>query len=222
MVKNFYEYIKELIPEKGSVFFNIENHSVRNDISLYQLADLLCGTACHFATDVVAYSWKVPELWEYAFPVMGIMFVKPNGEERWIHFSREAFVGAICIVAIRNGITFDDEDHEKLRELWVHKLEGKQTDAEKRYFGEFEFGCMNFDDRFYMEKRSSENRVVAVKNGEANEYEKTKFTLEDFDRMREEERERKKHEEEERIWYEKYSRERDERKREMERLFGKK
>ena len=133
MVKNFFEYVKELIPEKGSVFFEGYNHTTKNDISLYQLADLLCGKKIKFATDIVAYTWKIREIWDYPFETVGLLFFysQDDGDnyyEKWIHFSKNAFIGAICIVATRNGITFDDEEHEQLRQAWARKLENKETE----------------------------------------------------------------------------------------------
>lgn len=160
MVKNFYEYVKELIPEKGSVFFDFERHSIRNDISLYQLADMICGEKCPFASEAIGYSWNVEEAWRYVFPTMGIMFVKNDGKEEWCHFSKQAFVGAICIVAIRNGITFDDETHENLRQIWERKLNNQSTTAEKEKFEELQKKCMNFDSAWYVNKPLAKKRYL--------------------------------------------------------------
>ncbi len=203
MVKNFFEYVKELIPEKGSVFFTIENHSIKNDISLYELADLICGQKCKFASEVLGYSWNVPELYRYSFPTMGVMFVIETGEERWCHFSKEAFAGAICIVAMRNGITFDDDIHEQLRQVWERRLNGKSTEEEEKKFKELENYCMNFDDIWYIRKRSAYERGS----------ERKRRLEDDYDAAKEEE-ERKRREEEERIWYEEYCRKSEQRKAE--------
>lgn len=134
MVKNFFEYIKELIPEKGSVFFTRENHITNNAISLYQLADMLCGKKIYYAESVTAYTWNVEKIWPYPFETIGLMFYFENCMycEDWIHFSKNAFFGAICIVATRNGITFDDEEHENLRQVWARKLENKETEEDKK------------------------------------------------------------------------------------------
>ena len=140
MVKNFFEYIKELIPEKGSVFFTHKNHSGNNALSLYQLADLICGQEIvpsmsynHYTLkEAVAYTWNVEQILEYDYPMIGLMLLRDNGEEKWIHFSKAAFFGAICIVATRNGITFDDEEHESLRQTWARKLEHKETEEDRK------------------------------------------------------------------------------------------
>lgn len=185
MIKNFFEYVKELIPEEGSSRFRLDNHSPKNDITLYQLADLICGKSCDFADEVVSYSWNVLELWRYIFPTMGVKFAKTkyNYEERWCHFSKEAFVGAICIVAIRNGITFDDEVHEQLRQMWERKLKGEGTEEEKKYFDNLEFTCMNFDDVWYINKQNAEER------GRKNLSEEQKQECFDYDLKRQERRE---------------------------------
>ena len=206
MVKNFFEYVKELVPEKGSVFFTLETHSVKNDISLYELADLLCGKKGHFATDVIAYSWNVMELWKYTFPTMGIMFDLINGKTRWCHFSKEAFVGAICIVAIRNGVTFDDEAHEELRQLWERKLEGKETEEEREKFEELKKFCSNFDGVWYIRKRAAIERGNEHYRGNINE---------DYD-DEEEDAERKRFEEEEAKWYARYCEKQEQYRRERE------
>ena len=162
MVRNFFEYTRELIPEEGESHFTLENHTTRNSVSLYQVADMICGQGCDFADEIVSYSWRVPELWLYTFPTMGIKFAFYNHgkpyKERWCHFSKEAFVGAICIVAIRNGVTFDDEAHEALRQMWEHRLKHEETEQEKEYFEGFENECMNFDEELYIKKDNAERR----------------------------------------------------------------
>lgn len=161
MVKDFFEYIKELIPEEGRSHFTIENHTTKNNVTLYQVANMIGGEKCFFADEVVSYCWNVPELWRYPFPTMGIKFARTedgNYEEIWCHFSKEAFVGAICIVAIKNGVTFNDEAHEQLRQMWEHKLNKKETAEEKQYFDRFEYDCMNFEDVWYIRKPNAEER----------------------------------------------------------------
>ena len=167
MIKNFYEYVKELIPEKGSVFFTEENHCVHNSISLYQLADLLCGQKIEYAEEVTAYSWNVPEYWEYPFKTVGLMFYfEQEGCERWIHFSKNAFISAICVVATRNNIAFDNVEHEKVRQIWERKLENKETKEDKDYT-DLENLESNFDSRWWVLKsnvkqleRESQQRKV--------------------------------------------------------------
>lgn len=152
MIKNFFEYVKELIPEKGSVFFTRENHEIYNMLSLYQLADLLCGKKIKFCEDITGYSWKVDPVVEYNFPTMGLFVLEKKdglGEEfieRWIHFSQHAFIGAICITATSNDITFDDQEFESLRQVWQRKIENKEQEEDKIYTEATE---SNFDDNWF-------------------------------------------------------------------------
>lgn len=218
MVKNFYEYINELIPEKGSVFFSLDNHSTRNDISLYQIADLLCGKKCRFAVEATAYSWNVLELWRYIFPTMGVMFLKENGEEIWCHISKAAFVSAICIVAIRNGITFDDEVHEKLRQLWERRINNETTVKDMESFRKIEQGCMNFDDILYITKPDAEERRTERRNCWDWETEEEQQRREKEEKEYEEERLRKLYEEKK--WFEQYKKKRERREREAQALLN--
>lgn len=158
MVKNFFEYIKELVPEKGSVFFTENNHSVYNAVSLYDIADLLSGQKIKFADYAIAYTWNAPAMWKYHFETMGLMVYKEtSGEgpgivgEKWIHFSKNAFFGAVCIVATRKGVTFDDEEHEMLRQAWARKLEHKET-KEDREITDLENLESNFDSELFINK----------------------------------------------------------------------
>jgi len=153
MTKNFFEYTKELIPEKGSVFFEhcseYSRHEIENNISLYQLADLLMGKKIGYAQEVTGFSWKVREVFHYDFDTVGIYFLFYSGKEKWIHFSKNAFIGAICIVATKNGVTFDDEEHEKIRQAWARKIEEKELEDDKKYTNLKE---SNFNDEWYFEK----------------------------------------------------------------------
>jgi len=137
MIKNFYDYVKELIPEKGKIFFHAKNHYHYNNISLYKLADLLCGQKIDYASDVTAFSWDVETYYDYHHKMIGLMFFfepkDEEGVENWIHFSYNAFVGAICIVATRNNITFDDPEFESLRQVWQRKIENKELEEDKKY-----------------------------------------------------------------------------------------
>lgn len=177
MVKNFFEYVKELIPEKGSVFFTHQNHRIYNAISLYQLADLLCGQKIDFAEDVIAYSWNVPRYLNYGHEMMGLMFWFLHGkdysepEEAWIHFSKNAFIGAICIVATRNGITFDDPEFENARQAWARKLEHKETEEDKKYT---DLNEANFTEDWYYyilnpEKKRPVEKFKVDENGNKRE-----------------------------------------------------
>ena len=148
MQKNFFEYVKELVPEKGSVFFTRNNHSVWNGISLYKVADLLNGQKIEEAEDITAYSWNVLELYHYNFPTMGLMFWK-DGKEVWIHFSKNAFYGAICIVASKNNITFDNKNWEHLRQIWERKINNQETEEDKQFLENFQEKESNFNDETY-------------------------------------------------------------------------
>ena len=145
MVKNFFEYVKELVPEKGSGFFIHENHNTCNALSLYQLADLIQGKKIksnfelfNHAVGVTSYSWNVKRIFSYGFDTVGIFIEFDNGEEQWIHFSKDAFIGAICLVAIQNDVTFDDEEHETLRQAWANKdkavVEKNQSNFNEEWF----------------------------------------------------------------------------------------
>ena len=184
MVKNFFEYIKELVPEKGSVFFTEQNHSVWNAISLYDIADLLSGKKIEFADYAIAYTWNVPAMWKYRFETIGLMFYRSehrlSGEigEKWIHFSKNAFFGAVCIVATREGVTFDDEEHEALRQTWARKLEHKETEAD-REITDLENLEANFDSEWFIKKPAgkehiTEEELQQIKTGEYFSEEKEK------------------------------------------------
>ena len=128
MVKNFFEYVKEIVPEKGSAFFTFENHFKLNALSLYQLADLIQGKKIvskfplfEHAVGVSGYSWNVVRMFRYDFDTVGIFLEFDDGTEKWIHFSKDAFIGAVCLVATQNGVTFDDAEHEALRQAWENK-----------------------------------------------------------------------------------------------------
>ena len=133
MIKDFFDYVKCLVPEKGRIFFTYSNHQIYNAISLYQLADLFCGKKIKFAKEVTAYSWSIQKILNYNHDVIGLMFLFPEGEERWIHFSKNAFIGAICIAATRNGIIFNNPEFESLRQVWQRKIENKELEEDKKY-----------------------------------------------------------------------------------------
>ena len=164
MIKNFFEYVKELIPEKGSILFTRETHDPLNMFSLYQLADLLLGKKVKYAFEVTGYSWHVEPIFNYNFPVIGLFVLKRKDGlsdepvERWIHFSQHAFIGAICIVATKNDITFDDPEFESLRQVWQRKIENKEQEEDKIYTEATE---SNFDDNwFYLLVRSNEEETT--------------------------------------------------------------
>ena len=146
MVKNFFEYVKEIVPEKGTALFTKEKHERCNAISLYQLADLMMGkkvtsTNKFFGSHLVGvsgYSWNVEKIFKYDFDVIGVFLELGDGSEVWIHFSKDAFIGAVCLVATENGVTFDDEEHEALRQAWANKdkaiVEKNQSNFDEEWF----------------------------------------------------------------------------------------
>ena len=186
MVKNFFEYVKELIPEKGEIFFTEQNHRIYNAISLYQLADLLCGKKINFAEDVTAYSWKVLKLLNYGHEMMGLMFWFSHGEgleepeEAWIHFSKNAFIGAICIVATRNDITFDNSEFENARQAWARKIENQETEEDKKYT---DLNEANFTESWYYStvwQKEHEKRVIEAKLSSDPEAISELFSIREF------------------------------------------
>ena len=162
MTKNFFEYVKELVPEKGSVFFTLENHTPQNNISLYNVANLLCGEKVLEPSysffdpskikEITAYSWNTPCTYVYKYPIMGLMFLYEDGEEMWIHFSKHAFIGAICIVAIRNDIEFDDPYYEEIRQAWARKINEEEAQPKDKFYTNLETEELNFDETNYREK----------------------------------------------------------------------
>ena len=153
MIKNFFEYVKEVIPEKGQVFFTIKTHTSCNALSLYQLVDLLQNKKItskfpmfEHVTGVSGYSWNVHRLFKYDFDTIGLFLEFDDGTEKWIHFSKDAFIGAICILATQNDITFDDEEHEALRNSWANQEESVINKNQS-----------NFDEKWYTEELKKAN-----------------------------------------------------------------
>lgn len=161
MTKRFLDYVKELVPEKGEVFFTIKNHERYNGISLYQLADLLQGKKItseygpfNHITGVSGYSWNVKKIFKYDFDTIGLFLEFDNYKDLWIHFSKDAFIGAICIVASQQDITFDDEEHEEIRQVWARKINGTETEEDKRIT---EKNQSNFNEDWFYEKNKKSN-----------------------------------------------------------------
>ena len=152
MTKNFFEYVKELVPEKGSVFFTQENHTTANNISLYSVAKLLSGESLPHIQEVTAYSWNVEKAWHYFFPTMGLMFLYEDGSEKWIHFSKHAFIGTVCIMAIKNDIEFDEPYYEDIRQAWMRKLNKEEACDYDRFYTDLENEESNFDDDDFLSK----------------------------------------------------------------------
>lgn len=164
MVKNFFDYVKEIVPEKGSVFFTRYNHDTYNGLSLYQLADLIQGKRIvsqyepfNHMIGVSGYSWKVERYYKYDFDTVGIILENESGVESWIHFSKDAFIGAICIVATKEGVTFDDTEYETIRQTWERKLFKEDSESDKMITNKNQ---SNFDEICFADKIRDENRKL--------------------------------------------------------------
>lgn len=165
MVKNFFDYTKELIPEKGSVFFTHENHVCKNSLSLYDVVNILHGQKVEKIDEVTAYSWNVERIWDYPFPIMGLMLLFSDGKERWMHFSKHAFIGAVCIMAIENEIEFEQPEFEEVRQAWIRKLNNQSLEEDKVYT-DLSDKESNFDDILYISREEVRRRDLHYRNYE--------------------------------------------------------
>lgn len=110
-----------LIPSKGSVFFTNQTHSMLNNLSIQDLASLLSGQKTGFADSIMSFTYTPPQWAHYPFETVGLFF-EQAGEEFWIHYSKKAFYGAVCINAIKDGVHFSETQFEELKTFWKRML----------------------------------------------------------------------------------------------------